>query len=274
MDAEGVALVTGASRGIGRAVAIDLARAGFDVVAGMRNPDDGADLADLVGDGSGSVVVTRLDMDDPSTMDIPQGLRVLVNNAAIERQYLPVEEVEVDEWRAVFETNLFGLVELTKRAIPEMRRGEDGVICNVTSSSILVAIPFYSIYRASKAAVSAMSETLRCEVADFGIRVVEIMPGPVDTDMLARSDRIPEAVDSDGYREMAEATHAARRAIAGMVIPAPVAAERIRSIILDDHAGLKHGIDDISIGLLDAWSTNPISLVGTPYGTPDPPGPS
>ena len=174
MEARGVALVTGASRGIGRAVAIDLAEAGFDVVASMRNPDDGADLADLVQAGPGSVVVTHLDMDDPSTMEVPEGLKVLVNNAGVERQYLPVEEVNIDEWRAVFETNLFGLVELTRRAIPEIRKQGGGVICNVTSSSILAAVPFYSIYRASKAAVSAMGESLRCEVADFGIRVVEV----------------------------------------------------------------------------------------------------
>ncbi|MEE2768039.1 MAG: SDR family NAD(P)-dependent oxidoreductase [Actinomycetota bacterium] len=265
MEACGVALVTGASRGIGRAVAIDLAEAGFDVVASMRNPDEGADLSDLVQAGSGSVIVTHLDMDDPSTMEIPEGLKVLVNNAGIERQYLPVEEASIDEWRAVFETNLFGLVELTRRAIPEMRKQGGAVICNVTSSSILAAVPFYSIYRASKAAVSAMGESLRCEVADFGIRVVEVMPGPVDTDMLARSDRVPEAVDSDGYREMAEAAYAARKGVAGMVIPAPVAANRIRSIILDDAAPLKSGVDDLSVGLLKAWSTDPISLVGTPY---------
>ena len=250
MDASGVAWVTGASRGIGRAIALDLANAGFDVVAAMRNPADGADLAAQVGDGGGSISVQRIDMDDPDTFVVPDGLRVLVNNAGIEREYLPVEHVDLADWRAVFETNLFGLVELTGRAIPVMRAGGGGVVCNVTSSSILAAIPFYSVYRASKAAVSAFGESLRCEVAPFGIRVIEIMPG---------------AVAYDGYREMAEASYAGRKAVDHMTTPAADAAALVTAAILDDQAPLKHGCDDLSVGLLDAWSAAPIALVGSPY---------
>ncbi len=265
MEPTGVAMVTGASRGIGRAVALDLARAGFDVVAAMRNPDDGRDLAAEAGDAIGSVRAERIDMDDPATFTIPDGLRVLVNNAGIERQYLPVEHTDITDWRAVFETNLFGLVELTRRAVTEMRRGGGGVVCNITSSSILAAVPFYAVYRASKAAVSAFGESLRCEVEPFGIRVVEIMPGPIDTDMLARSDRTPEAVGLEGYREMAEASYEGRKAVDHMTTPAPEAAARIRAAILDDRAPLKHGCDDLSVGLLEAWSAAPIALVGSPY---------
>ena len=260
-----MAMVTGASRGIGRAVAVDLAQAGFDVVAAMRNPDDGAGLAADAAGGSGSIVVERIDMDDPSTFSIPDGLKVLVNNAGIERQYLPVEHLDIADWRAVFETNVFGLVELTKQAIPEMRRGGEGVVCNVTSSSILAAVPFYAVYRASKAAVSAFGETLRCEVAPFGIRVIEIMPGPIETDMLVRSDRTPEAVEKDGYREMAEAAYEGRKSVEDMITPADEAAARIRGAILDDAAPLKHGCDDLSTGMLGAWSADPVSLLGSPY---------
>lgn len=265
MDASGVALVTGASRGIGRAIAVDLARAGFDVVAAMRDPSDGDGLVEEVGASGGSITVQRIDMDDPDTFVVPDGLRVLVNNAGIEREYLPVEHVDIADWRAVFETNVFGLVELTARAIPVLRAGGGGVVCNVTSSSILAAIPFYSVYRASKAAVSAFGESLRCEVAPFGIRVIEIMPGPIDTDMLAGSDRLPEASAHEGYREMAEASYEGRKAVDHMTTPAPVAAARITAAILDDHAPLKHGCDDLSVGLLDAWSAAPVALVGSPY---------
>jgi len=258
-------MVTGASRGIGRAIAVDLARAGFDVVAAMRDPSAGADLATEVGETDGSIVARHIDMDDPTTFDIPDGLRVLVNNAGIEREYLPVEHVDVADWRDVFETNVFGLVELTRRAVPVMRAGGDGVICNITSSSILAAIPFYSVYRASKAAVSAFGESLRCEVAPFGIRVIEIMPGPIDTDMLAGSDRMPEAVEHEGYQEMAEASYQGRKSVEHMTTPAPAAAATIRAAILDDQAPLKHGCDDLSVGLLDAWSATPVALVGSPY---------
>jgi hypothetical protein len=98
--------------------------------------------------------VQRLDVDDPESIELPSALRVLVNNARIERDYLPVEHVPIDQGRDVFETNVFGLVEVTRRAIPILRANCGGVICNVTSSSILVPVPFYAVYRASKAAVS------------------------------------------------------------------------------------------------------------------------
>lgn len=265
MEASGVALVTGASRGIGRAVAVDLARAGFDVVASMRNLADGEGLAEEVAGGRGSIRAARLDVDDPSTIDIPEDLEVLVNNAGIERQYLPLESIPDADWRAVFETNVFGLVEVTRRAIPVMRRSGRGVICNVTSSSILAAVPFYTLYRASKAAVSALGESLRTEVAQFGIRVLEIMPGPVETDMLARSDRVPEAAALPDYRDLALLAYQQRKAAGIRSTPAAEAAARIRAAILDETGPLKHGCDALADGLLQAWSQDPVSLVGRAY---------
>ena len=180
MEATGVAVVTGAGRGIGRAVAIELARRGFDVVATMRNPADGEGLADDVG-GAGNIRVDRLDVNDPSTMHMPDGLRVLVNNAGVESDNLPLEVMPADAWRSIFETNVFGLVEVTKHAIPLIRDAGGGVICNVTSSSLLAPVPFLGAYRSSKAAVSAIGESLAAEVAQFGIRVLEILPGPIET---------------------------------------------------------------------------------------------
>src|ERR1022692_4474789 len=87
MDAQGIAVVTGASRGFGRAIAVTLARAGFDVVATMRDPAAGAGLADEVAGGPGTITVMRLDVTRPETITLPEGLRVLVNNAATEGQY-------------------------------------------------------------------------------------------------------------------------------------------------------------------------------------------
>ena len=253
MEPSGVAVVTGASRGIGRGIAVDLARAGFDVVATMRDPKAGEDLVDEVGAASGSITVQRLDVDDPSSIDLPSDLRVLVNNAGIERDYLPVEHVPMDQWRDVFETNVFGLVEVTRRAIPVLRANGGGVICNVTSSSILVPVPFYAVYRASKAAVSALDDTLRVELAPFGIRVVEIMPGPVESDMLYDSDRMSEAAEHEEYRAMAEAVYEGRKAIRDQYTPALEAAAAIRAAILDDDGPMRHGCEPMSFGMLELW---------------------
>jgi len=118
MNPTGSALVTGASRGIGRAVAIELADRGFDTVATMRDPSAGDDLP---GATSGRLEVAVLDVTDHGTYELPGDLRVLVNNAGIDTDYLPVEHGDLEDWRKLFETNVLGTVGLTMAAIPTLR---------------------------------------------------------------------------------------------------------------------------------------------------------
>lgn len=253
MQVNGTALVTGASRGLGRAVAVELASRGFDVLATMRSPADGEGLAEQASTLPGRVAVARLDVNDPGSIEIPDDLSVLVNNAGMEGPYLPVETASLSVWREMFETNLFGLIEVTQRALPVLRKRGSGVICNVTSCSILVPMPLFAAYRASKAAVSAMGESLRSEVGAFGIRVVEIQPGAIATDMLAGSDRMPEATGAPGYAELAQRVFEARSGVGDAVASPEDAARAIADAILDDHAPLRNSCDPMGAGLLAAW---------------------
>jgi NAD(P)-dependent dehydrogenase (short-subunit alcohol dehydrogenase family) len=254
METQGSALVTGAARGIGRAVALELARRGFDTVAAVRDPAAARGLADQV---SGRIRLERLDVTDPATYLLPPDLRVLVNNAGIDSDYLPVEHGELADWRRVFETNVFGLVGLTSAAIPVLRSNRPSVVCSITSSSILAAVPFYSAYRASKAAVSAFDDSLRVEVAPFGIRVVEILPGPVDTDMFRLSTGDLEASRFEQYRDMAAVATSLRRGHADPRVVDPAdAAAAIVDALLDDEGPMRYGCDPVSDELLELWRRN------------------
>jgi NAD(P)-dependent dehydrogenase (short-subunit alcohol dehydrogenase family) len=251
MEIHGSALVTGASRGIGRAVALELARRGFDTVATMRDPAVGADMEAAA---SGRLQVSRLDVTDPSTFDLPGDLRVLVNNAGVDTEYLPVEHAEIDDWRRMFETNVFGTVALTAAAIPTLRHNQPSVICTITSSSIIAAVPFYSAYRASKAAASAFGDSLRVEVAPFGIRVVEILPGPVDTDMFRLSTGEQVAARYPEYRALADIGGELRREYADPRVVEPAeAANAIVDAILDSSGPMRYGCDPVSRELMDLW---------------------
>ncbi len=246
---EGRALVTGASRGLGRAIALELAARGFEVVATMRSPADGQDLPAQSG---GRIQVAALDLDRLGEFEIPASLRILVNNAGIETDYLPAEHAPLTEWRRVFETNLFGLVELTQRAIPTLRQQVGSVICNVTSASILFPMPFYSAYRASKAAVSAYGESLAAELRPFGVRILEVLPGPIETDMLAGSDRLPEAATYESYRALAEWAYAGRKGAGTESTSAAVAASAVVDSILDETSPLQAGCDPMGRAMLEA----------------------
>jgi len=253
MKAEGIAMVSGANRGIGRSLALELAARGFDVVAGARDPAAAGELAAEAARAGGRLRVEPLDVTRPETLAPPDGLRVLVNNAGVEPEYLPVEHTPLEVWRSVFETNLFGLVELTRRSIPKLRATGGGVVCNVTTSSLLAPVPLYAAYRASKAAVSALGETLTAELHAFGIRMLEILPGPIGTDMFARSARPPEGARYSGYRDVAERVHAGRMGTEARVTPPENAARAIADAILDDDAPLRLGCDPLSDGLIAGW---------------------
>jgi NAD(P)-dependent dehydrogenase (short-subunit alcohol dehydrogenase family) len=264
MDIHGSALVTGASRGIGRAVALELADRGFDTVATMRDPQAGADL---IAETTGHLQVRRLDVTDPSTFDLPGDLRVLVNNAGVDTDYLPVEHANIDDWRRMFETNVFGVVALTSAAIPILRENQPSVVCTVTSSSIIASVPFFSAYRASKAAASAFDDSLRVEVAPFGIRVVEILPGPIDTDMFRLSTGEQAAARFPGYRALAGVTGSLRREHADPRVVDPArAAATIVDAILDSSGPMRYGCDPVSLELLDLWRQSDDETVFTLTG--------
>jgi NAD(P)-dependent dehydrogenase (short-subunit alcohol dehydrogenase family) len=175
-------LITGCSSGIGWAAAISLHAAGLTVYATARQVDA---LADLARQG---IHTLALDVTDEASMTDavaaveheagPVG--VLVNNAGY-GLYGPVEQLPMDEIRRQFETNFFGLVRLTQLVLPGMRRRGRGRILNVSSMGGRITLPGGAFYHASKYAVEALSDALRMEVAQFGIDVVLIEPGPVKT---------------------------------------------------------------------------------------------
>jgi NAD(P)-dependent dehydrogenase (short-subunit alcohol dehydrogenase family) len=239
-----VALVTGASRGLGRAIALELARRGFEVVAGARG--------EPVPFESDRVSVVHLDVTDLGGFVPPPGLRVLVNNAGYRGPYLAVEGTSLEEWRRTFETNLFGVAELTRRCLPALRATR-GVVCNVASTGAFFPSPFYSVYRASKAALGVLDETLAIELAPFGIRVIEITTGPVDTDMMRTSfsRRPADAIEDPLYAPMAERQWAQR----AQVTPTPVD-EEARGVVdqvLRDEGPLRRPAVAQEAAVVERW---------------------
>jgi short-subunit dehydrogenase len=178
MTAAGSVLITGCSSGIGQAAALALHEAGRTVVATARNPDT---LSGLAGRGLRTLA---LDVTDESSMraavDAAGPVDVLVNNAGY-GLYGTVEQLPMAEIRRQFETNFFGLVRLTQLVLPGMRAAGGGRILNVSSMGGRATLPGGAFYHASKYAVEALSDALRMEVAQFGIDVVLIEPGPVRT---------------------------------------------------------------------------------------------
>lgn len=170
------ALVTGCSTGIGRATALELTARGYEVVATARRASSIEDLK------VAQVLTLDVDSDESVARALAEAgtIDVLVNNAGrgIDGS---VEEVPLDDVRAIFETNFFGAARMIKAVIPAMRVRGSGAVVNVTSVAGIVAGPLSGWYAASKFALEALSEALHLEVGHFGIRVIVVEPGSIET---------------------------------------------------------------------------------------------
>jgi NAD(P)-dependent dehydrogenase (short-subunit alcohol dehydrogenase family) len=182
LDPTAPVLVTGCSVGIGRATALALVKTGRPTWASARRPETLTELA------AAGCRVIRLDVADEAsrvrairTIEAEHGaLGALVNNAGY-AQTGPVEEVSLELLRTQFETNVFGLIRLCQLVLPGMRTAGRGRIVNLGSAGGLMAFPAVSAYAMTKWSLEALSDALRYEVRQFGVQVVLLEPGGVDT---------------------------------------------------------------------------------------------
>jgi len=177
-----IALITGCSSGIGRALSIDFNEKGYRVVATARRLDAIADLK------SKGIAVERLDVTDEddiervvhTVLERERRIDILVNNAGF-GLIAPLMDVSVEDLQNQFRTNVFGPVQLIRAVAPAMRKNKGGRIINIGSISGIVTTPFAGAYCASKAAMNSISDALRLELAPFSIRVICIQPGGIES---------------------------------------------------------------------------------------------
>lgn len=203
----GAILITGASSGIGKATALALAERGRRVIAAARR----IDMLTALADDHPGIIPLELDVTDAASaaaamVKLDEGgevVDVLVNNAGYGR-IGPVEDVPIEDARAQFETNLFGAIRMIQAVLPGMRQRGAGRIVNVSSVAGVVAFPFMGIYCASKFALEGLSDSLRLELAGFGINVVLVEPAAITSKFAGTSRRMVDRATTrtESYRAL------------------------------------------------------------------------
>lgn len=219
-------LITGCTSGIGRATALHLAAQGHRVFATGRTLKT---LEELAREAKGTLHPIELDVTSSASVETARalveqqtqgaGIDVLINNAGYSL-VCPIELLEDEALRSVFETNVFGLVRVTRAFLPSMRARRSGLIINMSCITGRITYPFEGAYTASKHAVESISDALRLELAPFGIGVTLLEPGAVSTSFEANSSRPLAPSGQPDYARMAEAAWQSRSEAFRMV-PGP-----------------------------------------------------
>jgi len=236
-------LITGTSSGIGLATAVELGRSGHTVFATMRDPRRAPQLGQIVEEMRLSVSISIMDVDsDESVSNVigeihNQGgaLDVLINNAGVERMG-SIEELPMEAFRSVMETNYFGTLRCIQAVVPLMRQKRSGCIINVTSVAGKIALSPMAPYTASRFALEALSEVLAQELKPHNIRVAIVQPGIIDTSM---ARRVAEPSAASLYPQ---ANRIAGLFQASLASPRPpsIVAQKIREIIETGTWSLRH----------------------------------
>lgn len=260
----GVALVTGSSTGIGRATALTLAEQGFDVFAGVRKKADGEAVAEAAG---GNLTPVIIDVTKPATIARAKttvtrkagakGLAALVNNAGTAFAG-PLELLPLEDFRRQLEVNLTGHLAVTQAMLPLLRKAR-GRIVNITSIGGRIAYPFNGPYHASKWGLEAVSDSLRIELAPWGIDVIVIEPGSIATDIwdhgLAQAAELRKKLGAEGkrlYGPAMDAIEKTMRDAADAGIPPEKVSETIAKALITSRPKTRYLIGRDARGALTA----------------------
>jgi NAD(P)-dependent dehydrogenase (short-subunit alcohol dehydrogenase family) len=204
-----VVLITGCSSGFGKLAAIEFARRGDKVFASMRNTAKAKGLLDGATAAGTTLEVVQLDVNDSASIaqavaqieEKAGPIDVLVNNAGI-GTHGPVEDFDDDEVLSIFNTNVFGVIRVTRAVLPSMRARKSGTIVTVGSLAGKVSAPFGGVYAASKHAIEALSDALHYELHPFNIRVVLVEPGGFETEIQSNHLMPRRFTEGSAYLEL------------------------------------------------------------------------
>ena len=238
-------VITGASRGVGLATAVELARAGHKVVATMRNPAGSPELAYQAARENLPICIETMDVDSDESVKqafgriLAQGpVDVLVNNAGIERMGA-IEETPLADFRTCMETNYFGCIRCIQAVMRPMRERGSGAIINVTSVGGKISLSPMGPYSASKFALEALSEALAQELRAFGVRVAIVEPGIIETRM-ARNIEGLEA--SKVYPQIRRCTALYEGVLAAGAGQPQLVGQKVREIVESGTWQLRHPV--------------------------------
>ena len=205
-----VAIVTGSSSGIGYETALALARDGYFTYATMRNISKGEKILETAKNENLNIEVLELDVDNPESIKSAiskivgdkNRIDVLVNNAGY-GQFGCTEDVSVEDFKKQFETNFFSIVRIIQEVAPTMRNQNSGIIVNISSVVGRMGLPGSPAYISTKFALEGLSECLRYELGQFGVKVTMIEPGVIKTNFFD-SMKIPESKTDPKYKQLTD----------------------------------------------------------------------
>ncbi|MEK6547039.1 MAG: SDR family oxidoreductase [Bacteroidota bacterium] len=235
-------LITGASSGIGKETAKFFQKKGWNVIATMRNPDMETELTQLE-----NVLVTKLDVLDLDSIDqaIASGIQtfggidVLLNNAGY-GAFGPLESFPREKVLRQFNTNVIGLLDVTRAILPHFRESNKGLIMNVSSMGGKVTFPLGSLYHGTKFAVEGISESLQYEMEQIGVRVKIIEPGTIATDFAGRSFDFNQDETLTGYQHIVNKILASFSLMDKYASPVHVVSEVIYEAATDGKCKLRY----------------------------------
>ncbi|MEM9044786.1 MAG: SDR family oxidoreductase [Pseudomonadota bacterium] len=254
-------LITGANSGFGQLIVNDLLQAGHRVVGSMRDvAGRNADVARSLQAIGAEIVEIDVTEDDSVAQGVTQAraklgqIDALINNAGVGAHGLQ-ENFSPEDFRSLFEINLFGVQRMIRAVAPKMRERGEGLILNISSLLGRVALPFYGPYNATKWALEAMSENYRAELSAFGVEVALVEPGGFPTGFMANLMQ-PSSRDRDaGYGEMAGAPESSLTGFEAFLADNPQQAPQIVSDAVVAVIGMPHGgrpfrteVDKIGMG--------------------------